>query len=325
MPRILITGGAGFIGSHLARKLLDRGDQVTILDDFNDRYDPRLKEARIQNLFSPTSPPTLVRGDIRDLSLVKRVFTDFKPEVVVHLAAWAAVQTSIERPHIYTSVNVDGTVNVLEAARENHISNFVFASSSSVYGGRNQVPFKESDDISRPISPYSATKVAGEALCHTWHAVHGLPVTCLRFFTVYGPWGRPEMAIFKFSEAILSGQAVPMRGSKTIRDFTYIDDCLKGIIAAVDRPQGFAIYNLGESDGVPLPRLIKAMENALGAKAMINIVPLPPGDVPATLADITQARQFLGYNPVTKIEDGIKHFARWYRAWYLPHFLPSLK
>lgn len=324
MSKILVTGGAGFIGSHVAKKMIDRGDEIIIVDDFNDRYDPRLKEERVKNLFIGTTLPTIIRGDICDLSLLKNIFAENKIQKVLHLAAWAAVQTSIERPHIYTAVNIDGTVNILEEARKNGVESIVFASSSSVYGGRVDVPFKETDDVSRPISPYAATKAAGEIMCATWHNLYGLPISCLRFFTVYGPWGRPEMALFRFAEAIMRGETVEMRGPETQRDFTYIDDCAAGIMAAVDKPQGFQIFNLGESDAVPLPRFIKAIENALGKEAKIKEVPLPAGDVPRTLADITKAENLLGYKPKLKVEEGVRRFADWYLKWYVPHFLPDL-
>ncbi len=324
MSKILVTGGAGFIGAHLANHLLLRGDQVVIIDDFNDRYDPRLKHLRYEHFFSGKLQPTLITGDIRNNDLVTAMFARQKFDHVVHLAAWAAVQTSIDNPYIYTSVNVDGTVNILEAARRHSVQNIVFASSSSVYGGRTKVPFRETDDVSRPISPYAATKAAGEILCATWYNLYGIPISALRFFTVYGPWGRPEMAIFKFSEAILSNQPLLMRGRQTERDFTYIDDCVSGVVGALDHPHEFSIFNLGESDAVPLPRLIAALETALGKTATVQEVPLPPGDVPRTLADIAKAQQLLNYQPVTKIEPGVMKFAAWYKDWYLPNFLPDL-
>jgi len=324
MNKYLITGGAGFIGSHAARHLLSRGEKVVILDDFNDRYDPRLKEARVEHFFTDALPPLVIKADIRELSQLQLLFKQHKFDYVIHLAAWASVPTSIDRPHIYTSVNVDGTVNILETARQHNIKNLVFASSSSVYGGRQDVPFKETDHVNLPISPYAATKVAGEVMCAAWNHLYNLPISCLRFFTVYGPWGRPEMAIFKFAEAILRNQPIQMRGRVTERDFTYIDDCVAGIIAAIDRPLGYRIFNLGESDSVPLPRFIAALESALGKPAIIEEVPLPPGDVPRTLADITQAQKLLGYHPSTSIEQGIPKFIDWYRKFYLPNFIPNL-
>lgn len=324
MSKILVTGGAGFIGAHVAYQLLERGDDVVVIDDFNDRYDPRLKHLRFAHFFSGSQRPKLVTGDIRNNELITKLFDDEKFDQVIHLAAWAAVQTSIDNPYIYTSVNVDGTVNILEASRRHHVKNIVFASSSSVYGGRDKVPFQENDDVSRPISPYAATKAAGEIMCATWYNLYQIPINALRFFTVYGPWGRPEMAIFKFSEAILRGQPVLMRGRQTMRDFTFIDDCVQGVIGALDHPRQFSIFNLGESDAVPLPRLVSALENSLNKPALIQEVALPSGDVPRTLADISLAQTILSYQPVTKIEDGIAKFTQWYKEWYIPNFLPDL-
>lgn len=318
MGKILVTGGAGFIGSHTAVALLERGDQITIIDDFNDRYDPRLKEARISNMFTDTNAPQIIRGDICSRELIDDLFAKEQFDQVIHLAAWASVLPSLANPYIYTAVNVDGTVNILEAARQNNVKNIVYASTSSVYGGLERVPFRESDNVMSPISPYAATKLAGEIMCRTWHNIYDLPITALRFFTVYGPWGRPEMAIFRFTEAILNGQPIDMRGKHTERDFTYIDDIVQGILAALDSPNGFSVYNLGENDGVPLPRLIAALENSLNIKAVVNEVPLPPGDIPRTLADISQAVQDLDYHPQTKIESGVQKFTEWYLTQYAP-------
>lgn len=316
--KVLVTGGAGFIGAHVAAKLDERGDEVVIIDDFNDRYNPALKEARVQALLPPPIP--VIRVDIRDRAALAEVFAERPFDTIIHLAAWAAVHMSIDRPHIYTEVNVDGTVNVLEAARRHNIRHFVFASSSSVYGSRTDTPFKETDDVSRPFSPYAATKVAGEVLCATWHNLYQFPVSCLRFFTVYGPWGRPEMALFTFTEAIRTRQPLTMRGRHTKRDFTYIDDIVDGVLAAHDRPQNFQIYNLGNHEAVELPRFIRAIEAALGQPATIEEVPLPIGDVPLTLADISKAERELGYQPATSIEDGVKKFTDWYETSYAPQF-----
>lgn len=320
MSKILVTGGAGFIGSHTSHALLARGDEVVIIDDFNNRYDPALKEARIAHMFNNVTKPRVVRGDICDRVLLAKLFQTEKFDNVLHFAAWASVLPSIENPYIYTQVNVDGTVNVLEECRKNSVKSVVFASTSSVYGGLTEVPFKESMNVSRPISPYAATKLAGEILAATWYNLYDLPITCVRFFTVYGPWGRPEMAIFKFTKAILNGRPVEMRGQKTQRDFTYIDDIVQGVLLALDKPNGFQIFNLGESDGVPLPRLIKALEKSLEKKADIKEVPLPFGDIPLTLADISEANNKLGYAPTTRIEAGVERFVNWYKDWYVPHF-----
>jgi len=319
--KILVTGGAGFIGTHVTQVLLARGDDVTVIDDFNNRYDPRLKEARVRHLLPNLPASRLVRASIVDQGHLEALCAREQFAAVIHLAAWASVQPSIVNPQIYTTVNVDGTVNVLEAARKSGVERIVFASSSSVYGGLQTLPFRETANVSRPLSPYAATKVAGEIMCATWHAVHHIPITCLRFFTVYGPWGRPEMALFKFTQAIVRGEPVQMRGATTQRDFTYIDDIVQGIVASLDHPRGFAIYNLGESEGIPLPRFIAAIETALGKKAVIDVVPLPPGDIAQTLADIRLAQQHLGYRATTPLEAGVEKFVRWYRDWYVPHFL----
>lgn len=313
---ILITGGAGFIGSHVAHTLLERGGVVVLLDDFNDRYDPRLKEARIEHMFNDTTKPIVVRGDIRDKELVEETMKEYSIDSVIHLAAWASVQPSIDNPYIYSDVNVNGTVVILEAARKAKVSRIVAASSSSVYGGIAEVPFREEMNIMHPISPYAATKAATELMCATWNNLYSIPTTCLRFFTVYGPWGRPEMAIFAFTKAIIAGEVIKMRGKETTRDFTYIDDIVQGVIAALDNADGYHVYNLGESDGVPLPRMIAALEAALEKNAIIKEVPLPSGDIPRTLSDITQAKNDLGYAPTTNIEEGTKKFVEWYKNWY---------
>lgn len=318
--KILVTGGAGFIGSHVAQALLARGDTVVILDDFNDRYDPALKEARVKHMFNHTDPPKVLRGDICNRELVNQIFAEEEFDQVIHLAAWASVLPSLKNPYIYTSVNVDGTVNILEASRLNHVKNIVYASTSSVYGGIDEVPFKETMDVYRPASPYAASKLAGEIMCATWHNLYQIPITCLRFFTVYGPWGRPEMAIFKFTQAMLRGETIELRGRTTKRDFTYISDIVQGILAAADTPHGFAIYNLGENDAVPLPRLIKALETALNISAKIQEVPLQAGELTQTLADISRAQTMLGYRPETSIEKGVQLFAQWYKNVYVPLF-----
>jgi UDP-glucuronate 4-epimerase len=316
MSNILITGGAGFIGYHLASSLLERGDNITIIDDFNNRYDPQLKEDRATSLANLETPPQIIRGDIRDEELTEKIFAENKFDTVVHLAAWASVQASIEQPLTYTSVNVSGTTNMLEKSRLHNVKNFIFASSSSVYGNRTDTPFRESDDVSRPISPYAATKVAGEALCATWHYLYKIPTTCLRFFTVYGTWGRPDMALFRFTDAILTNKPINMRGRNTKRDFTYVDDIVQGITSAIDKPQEYIILNLGNNNAIPLTKFISTIEKALGKKAKINEVPLPLGDVATTLADISLAQKTLNYNPSTSIEEGTEKFIQWYLDWY---------
>lgn len=312
----LITGGAGFIGSHVAKALIERDENIVIIDDFNDRYDPRLKEARMENMFTQSSRPTLIRGDICNESLMSEIMQKHAIDSVVHLAAWAAIPRSITSPLIYTHANATGTASVLEAARKNNIKKIVIASSSSVYGGTTELPFREDMDILHPISPYAATKVATEALAYTWYHLYQIPTTCLRFFTVYGPWGRPEMAPFAFTKSIIDGSEIVLRGKDTSRDFTYIDDIVQGVIAALDRVDGYHVYNLGESDGVSLPRMIEAFEHAIGKKALLKIAPLLPGELPMTLADITKAKEELDYQPTTTIEEGAKKFVEWYRQWY---------
>ncbi len=318
--KILVTGGAGFIGAHVAQALVARGDEVVIFDDFNDRYDPRLKEARIAHMFPKEQPPKVIRGDICDRELVNKVFAAEQFDQVIHLAAWASVLPSLSNPYIYTAVNVDGTVNILEASRLNHVKNIVYASTSSVYGGLAEIPFKETMDVYRPASPYAASKLAGEIMCATWHNLYQIPITCLRFFTVYGPWGRPEMAIFRFTQAMVQGKTIEVRGHATARDFTFINDIVQGTIAALDTPAAFAIYNLGENDAVLLPRLITALEAALNVSANVKEVPLQPGELPHTLADISRAQTELGYRPRTSIEEGVKIFVEWYQTVYVPQF-----
>ncbi len=313
---ILITGGAGFIGSHTARALLNRGDSVVLIDDFNDRYDPRLKEARVANMFEPEEAVTLVRGDFCDEALVTRTIQEHGITAIIHLGAWAAIPRSIQSPLTYTNSNVTGTASVLEAAQKNKIEKIVIASSSSVYGGQKELPFREDMNIMHPISPYAATKVATEALAYTWHHLYGVPTTCLRFFTVYGPWGRPEMAPFAFTKAIMNGEEIVLRGEGTSRDFTYIDDIIQGVISAFDNVHGYHVYNLGESDGVKLPRMVAAFESAIGKKAIVKIADLLPGEISSTLADISNAKKDLHYNPTTPIEEGAKRFVDWYRQWY---------
>ncbi|MEO6077516.1 MAG: NAD-dependent epimerase/dehydratase family protein, partial [Candidatus Andersenbacteria bacterium] len=274
------------------------------------------------NIFNPDNKPILVRGDIRDTALLEKTIQDNNIDSVIHLAAWASVQPSIDNPFIYSDVNVTGTISVLEAARKNSIKKIVIASSSSVYGGMKEMPFREDMDIMHPISPYAATKVATEAMASAWHYLYGIPTTCLRFFTVYGPWGRPEMAIFAFTKAILAGETIQMRGATTMRDFTYIDDIVQGVVASLDHAEGYHVYNLGESDGVPLPRMISALESALQKKAIIEEVALPMGDIPGTLSDISRATQDLQYMPTTHIEEGVQHFVDWYKEWYAKIFTP---
>ena len=313
MPRrVLVTGGAGFIGSHLTQRLLDNRDAVICLDNFNDFYDPRIKR---RNILSFTDNPdfTLIEGDIRDGDLLARVFGDQSPDVVIHLAAMAGVRPSIEDPVLYQDVNVNGTCVLLETASKFPLSNFIFGSSSSVYGSRKKGSFFETDDVGRPVSPYAATKVAGEMLCYTYHHLHGIPITCLRFFTVYGPGQRPEMAIHLFAKLIRDGEPVPIFGDgNTRRDYTYIDDIIDGVVRSLERPFGYEIINLGGSRTVGLIELVTLLEEGLGKKAKLKMLPEQPGDVPVTFADVSRAQEKLGYEPTISIEKGIEKFVEWF-------------
>ena len=312
MKSILVTGGAGFIGSHLVKRLLDEGRHVTCLDNFDPFYPAEIKR---RNLEPVRSHPgfRLVEGDIRNPRDVQSAVTGC--DGVVHLAARAGVRPSISEPGLYTDVNIQGTVAVLEASREAGIRNLVFGSSSSVYGNSRRVPFAETDPVDRPISPYAATKRAGELLCHTYHHLHGMEINCLRFFTVYGPRQRPDLAIHRFTHLIEAGQPIPVYGDGTSqRDYTFVDDILDGVTKSLEHWSGFQIYNLGESRTVELRYLIELIEQNLGAKAQISRQPCQPGDVDRTYAEISKARSELGYNPTVSIEEGIRQFAEWFRS-----------
>lgn len=314
--RILLTGGAGFIGSHFTQRVLDEGYSVDALDNFNTYYDPALKRANVRS-FLDHSNYRLVEGDITDWPLVQALFAGQQYDCVVHLAARAGVRPSIREPLLYEQVNVQGTLNLLEACRQYDVEKMVFASSSSVYGKNNKVPFSESDPVDHPISPYAATKKAGELMAYTYHHLFGMSVSCMRFFTVYGPRQRPDMAIHKFSRLIAEGKAVPIFGDgSSRRDYTYIDDIIQGLYAATLRCQGYHIYNLGESATIALLQLIQLLEQGLGKKAQLEFHPDQPGDVPVTYADITRAREELGYQPSTSIETGIRSFTEWFKAYY---------
>lgn len=312
---ILVTGGAGFIGSHLVDRLLAEGERVIVLDDFNDFYDPALKRENVREHLAHAAY-TLVEGDIRDKGLVDRLFAEHGVQRVVHLAARAGVRPSLTAPYLYESTNVTGTLNILEACRVNGVAKLVFGSSSSVYGVNERVPFAEADPIARPISPYAATKAAGELYCHSYSHLYDLPVVCLRFFTVYGPRQRPDLAINKFVRLIAAGQPIPVFGDgATERDYTYVADTVAGIRAALDYDQTrFEIFNMGNSQTVSLARLIAVIEGALGQSALIDRQPMQPGDVPRTFADMAKARQLLGYAPNTPIEEGIARFVAWLQA-----------
>jgi len=312
--RYLVTGAAGFIGSHTSETLLARGDAVVGLDNFNTFYDPAIKRRNAQSL-GRHSAFAMVEGDLLDPGSLDRAFARGPFDGIVHLAAWAGVRPSIDRPDIYVDANVRGTVDLLERTRRAGVGRFVFASSSSVYGGRDRVPFRETDPVDHPISPYAATKKAGEVLCYTYHHLYGLPVSALRFFTVYGPRQRPEMAIHKFATAMLRGEPVTLFGDgSTARDYTFIDDIVQGVVASLDRCEGYEIYNLGEAQTVRLDALVQKLGVALGVEPKIRWAPEQPGDVPITSADITKARERLGYRPHTLIDEGLARFAAWLRA-----------
>ena len=308
---ILITGGAGFVGSHAASLFLREGWKVGVLDDFNNFYDPRIK----RNNLAALPDAELFEGDICDPEAVARAFAPGW-DVVLHLAARAGVRPSIEQPALYARTNVLGTVHVLDAAVRGGTGKFLFASSSSVYGATEEVPFRESAALRRTYSPYAATKVAGEQLCSTYSHLHGLPVVVLRFFTVYGPGQRPDLAIHKFTRAIEEGTPITQYGDGTSRrDYTYVDDIVQGIRGAADYSRtDFDIFNIGESETTSLRELIAAIEGAVGRKAVIERQPDQPGDMPATWADISKARLLLGYKPRTKIAEGIPKFVEWFRA-----------
>jgi len=311
----LVTGGAGFIGSHVCERLLLQGHAVWAFDDLNPFYDPAIKRANLAALTVLGRPFTFVPGDLTDAPAVHALFQGTRFDQVIHLAARAGVRPSLEEPALYQRVNVEGTVNILEAARLQGVGKLTIASSSSVYGVNAKVPFSEADPIFSAISPYAASKLACEALGHVYHHVYGFDVAMLRFFTVYGPRQRPDLAIHKFARRIREGRPIQMFGDgSTARDYTYIDDILDGILACTRQRFGFEIFNLGESQTVPLHRLIGLLEAALGRKAVIERLPVQPGDVPLTCADITKARARLGYDPRVKIDQGIPRFVEWLNA-----------
>ena len=313
---ILITGGAGFIGSHLVDSLLAEGGwKVTVVDDLNDFYSPDIKRANIQGV-SGSSNFKFVAADIRDVNAMRSVFEKGEFECVVHLAARAGVRPSLLEPKLYAETNINGTLNLLELARERRVKQFVFGSSSSVYGINCKVPFSEEDRIHQPISPYAATKAAGELLCHTYSHLYDIRTVCLRFFTVYGARQRPDLAIHKFTKLITAGRSIPLFGDGTTRrDYTYIADIIQGVRASIDYNGSIhEVFNLGESETTELARLIELLEESLGIKAIIDRQPMQPGDVPVTFADISKARKLLGYDPKTKIEDGIPKFVEWFRG-----------
>jgi UDP-glucuronate 4-epimerase len=309
--RILVTGGAGFIASHLVEKLLAARHNVAILDDFNDFYDPQIKR---ENVSAVCKDIAIHHVDLRDSTAVRNVFHREKFEAIAHLAARAGVRPSIQHPQLYYDTNVTGTLHLLDAARVTGVERFIFASSSSVYGISKTVPFSEDQHLTQTLSPYAATKIAGEFLCSTYSHLYQMQVVALRYFTVYGPRQRPDLAIHQFTRRIYAGRPIDQFGNGTTRrDYTYIDDIIQGTMAALkyDGPL-FDIFNLGESETIQLKDLIAAIENALGKKAKINRLPEQPGDMPLTCADISKARKLLGYNPVTRLSDGLPQFIDWF-------------
>ncbi len=310
----LVTGGAGFIGSHVCERLLRDGHRVWTFDDLNDFYDPQVKRRNLREIQSLAQPFEFVHGDLTDAAALDQLFGSVKFDQVIHLAARAGVRPSLEHPALYQRVNVEGTVNVLEAARRTGVKKITIASSSSVYGVNSKTPFAESDPIFSAVSPYAASKLACEALGHAWHHVYKMDVAMLRFFTVYGPRQRPDLAIHKFTKLIDAGRPIPVFGDgSTARDHTFITDILDGILACTKKEFGFEIFNLGESQTVKLSELIALIENALGKQAVIDRQPLQPGDVPITFADISKAQRMLGYHPQVKAEKGIPLFVDWFR------------
>ena len=311
--KVLVTGGAGFIGSHLCERLIKNEDSVYCIDNFNTYYDPAIKKNNIKLLLN-NSQYVLTDGDILDEKLLDRIFDENEFDVIIHLAARAGVRPSVEQPKLYQEVNIRGTMNLLEKANQYNIKKFILASSSSVYGNNKKTPFSESDFVDNPISPYAATKKACELLGYTYHSLYNISVSCLRFFTVYGPRQRPDMAIHKFAKLIFNNEPINIYGDGSAqRDFTYITDIINGIISSVERCDGYNVYNLGESQVIQLMDLVKLIENNLGKKATIIKHPPQPGDIKITYADVSKAKKELDYKPSVNIEDGIYKFVQWFK------------
>jgi UDP-glucuronate 4-epimerase len=314
MKRVLVTGGAGFIGSHLVQHLAAAGHEIAVIDDLNDFYRPELKRRNLDEI-AARGCIRFYECDICNAARVAEIFDETRPEIVFHLAARAGVRPSLEQPLLYEKVNVNGTMVLLEAARTRGVRKFVFASSSSIYGIANRVPFSEEDTTALPISPYAATKIAGEKICYTYSHLYGIQTVCLRFFTVYGPRQRPDLAIRKFTGMIDRGQPIPVFGDgSTGRDYTYIDDIVQGVIAAGELECSYEVFNLGNAHPVDLNTMIRTIEECLGQKARIERLPPQPGDVPITYADISKAERVLAYSPATSFSRGIEKFVNWYRA-----------
>ena len=332
--RVLVTGAAGFIGMHVTQLLLARGDTVVGLDNLNDYYDPTLKHARLARL-TPHAQFEFVRLDVADRGGMAELFATSRFDRVVHLAAQAGVRYSLQNPQAYIDSNVVGFMNVLEGCRHHGVQHLAYASSSSVYGGNTRMPFSEHDNVDHPVSMYAATKKANELMAHTYSHLFGLPTTGLRFFTVYGPWGRPDMALFLFTRAILEGRAIDVfNHGRMVRDFTYIDDIATGVVSVLDRPATadpafdamqpdpargqapYRVFNIGNSDPVELMSFIEAIEQSLGKVAKKNFLPLQDGDVPATSADVSELVQWTGFQPNTTVRSGVARFVDWYRGYY---------
>ena len=312
--KVLVTGGAGFVGSHLVEALLRAEQRVAIVDNLDDFYDPERKRANLREI-ARTGDVAFYPADIRDAAALKTVFEQVHPEVIIHAAARAGVRPSIEQPKLYEEVNVAGTVNLLMLARTFGVRKLVFISSSSVYGATARVPFVEDHVEMRPISPYAATKLAGELICFTYSHLYRLPVVCLRLFTVYGPRQRPDLAIHKFTALLEAGKPIPIFGDGTTsRDYTYVDDIVAGILASIDYETEFDVFNLGNSHPVGLMDLVKGLEKVTGKAAKLDLLPPQPGDVTITWADVSKARRLLGYDPKTPIETGLERFVAWYRG-----------
>ncbi len=332
--KILITGTAGFIGSTLAIKLLERGDEIIGIDNLNDYYDVNLKKARLERV-KAFDKFTDIRADIEDKETMAKIFAEHKPERVVHLAAQAGVRYSLENPHAYIDANIQGHMNILEGCRHNKVQHLVYASSSSVYGANTKMPFSVHDNIDHPVSLYAATKKANELMSHTYSHLFGLPTTGLRFFTVYGPWGRPDMSMFLFTKNIIEGKPIDVfNHGKHKRDFTYIDDIVEGVIRTLDNvaqpnpdwngdnpdpatsAAPYRVYNIGNNRPTELMKYIEIIEEKVGKEAIKNFLPLQAGDVPATYADVDALHDDVGYKPETPIETGIENFVKWYREFY---------
>jgi UDP-glucuronate 4-epimerase len=331
---ILVTGAAGFIGYHVARRLLERGEQVVGIDNLNDYYETSLKDARLAQL-QPFEQFTFLKMNVSDRAAMEELFVTFKPSRVVHLAAQAGVRYSLLNPHAYAESNLAGFLNILEGCRHHGVEHLVFASTSSVYGANTRQPFSEHHNVDHPITLYAATKKANELMAHTYAHLYRIPVTGLRFFTVYGPWGRPDMAIFKFTRGILAGEPIPVYNhGDMIRDFTYIDDVVEGVLRTLDRPAApnsqwnsndpdpstsnapYRIFNIGNNQPVPLLDFIRAIETSVGKPAKLDLLPIQPGDVPSTMADVSELEAAVGFRPSTTVQEGVAKFVAWFTEYY---------